>query len=46
METTYEYERGSKSKFFIRVFFEFMDIAVNNACCANNEPVTLDEPAT
>ena len=36
-KTTYQNDRKSMTKFYLRLFFDIMNIAVNNACCIYND---------
>ena len=45
MKTSYQYDRKSTKKFYLRLFFDLLDIAVNNACCVYNDLETLRDPA-
>ena len=43
IKTTYQIDRRSTNKFYLRLFFDLLDIAVNNACCVYNDLTTLEE---
>ena len=43
MKTTYQYDRKSSKKFYLRLFFDLMDIAMNNACIVYNQILKIND---
>ena len=43
LKTTYQNDRKSSTKFYLRLFFDLMDIAVNNAYCIYNDLAAYSE---
>jgi hypothetical protein len=46
LKGTYGYDRKSPTKFYLRVFFDVLDISLNNAYCIYKELLEKNEPAT